>query len=48
MSRRLGATTARVHHLFSDNESFFFLLADHNESVVDSRERFPFSPESAT
>lgn len=48
MSRRLGATTRRVHHLFSDNESFFFLLADHASGVVDIREQFPLLPESAT
>lgn len=48
MSRRLGATTRRVHHLFSDNESFFFLLADHATRVVDIREQFPLFPESAT
>jgi hypothetical protein len=48
MSRRLGVTTRRVHHLFSDNESFFFLLADHATGVVDIREQFPLFPESAT
>jgi len=48
MSRRLGATTRRVHHLFSDNESCFFLMADYATSVVDIREQFPLFPESAT
>ncbi|WP_229503660.1 TnsA endonuclease N-terminal domain-containing protein [Massilia putida] len=48
MSRRLGVTTGRVHHLFSDNESCFFLLADYAADVVDIREQFPLFPESAT
>jgi hypothetical protein len=48
MSRRLGATTGRVHHLFSDNESCFFLMADYAADVVDIREQFPLFPESAT
>ena len=48
MSRRLGVTTGRVHHLFSDNESCFFLMADYAADVVDIREQFPLFPESAT
>lgn len=48
MSRRVGVTTCRVHHLFSDNESSFFLLADHAANVVDIREQFRLMPESAT
>ena len=48
MSRRLGVTTGRVHHLFSDNESHFFLMADHAADVVDIREQFPLFPELAT
>jgi hypothetical protein len=48
MSRRLGATTGRVHHLFSDNESCFFLMADYAADVVDIREQFPLFPESVT
>jgi len=48
MSRRLGVTTGRVHHLFSDNESCFFLLADYAADVVDIREQFPLFPESET
>lgn len=48
MSRRLGVTTGRVHHLFSDNESRFFLMADYAADIVDIREQFPLFPESAT
>ena len=48
MSRRLGVTTGRMHHLFSDNESFFFLMADYTADVVDIREQFPLFPESVT
>jgi hypothetical protein len=48
MSRRLGVTTGRVHHLFSDNESCFFLMEDYAADVVDIREQFPLFPESAT
>lgn len=48
MSRRPGVTTGRMHHLFSDNESFFFLMADYAADVVDIREQFPLFPESAT
>jgi hypothetical protein len=48
MSRRLGVTTGRVHHLFSDNESCFFLMADYSSDVVDIREQFPLFPEFAT
>lgn len=48
MSRRLGVTTGRLHHLFSDNESCFFLMADYAADIVDIREQFPLFPESAT
>lgn len=48
MSRRLGVTTGRMHHLFSDNEDHFFLMADYASSVVDIREQFPLLPESST
>jgi hypothetical protein len=37
-----------MHHLFSDNEEFFFLMADFAPAVVDIREQFPLFPESAT
>lgn len=48
MSRRPSLTTGRVHHLFSDNEDFFFLMADFAAAVVDIREQFPLFPESIT
>lgn len=48
MSRPRGVTTGRMHHLFSDNEEYFFLMADFAASVVDIREQFPLFPESAT
>lgn len=39
MSRPPGVTTGRMHHFFSDNESYFFLMADYAASVVDIREQ---------
>lgn len=48
MSRRPGVTTRRMHHLFSDNEDYFFLMADFANTVVDIREQFPLFPECAT
>lgn len=48
MSRRPGVTTRRMHHLFSDNEDHFFLMADYASAVVDIREQFPLFPESCT
>lgn len=48
MSRRPGVTTRRMHHLFSDNEDHFFLMADYASAVVDIREQFPLFPESST
>jgi hypothetical protein len=48
MSRPLGATTGRMHHLFSDNEDHFFLMADYAAAVLDIREQFPLFPEDAT
>lgn len=48
MSRRPGTTTRRMHHLFSDNEDHFFLMADYAAGVVDIREQFPLFPESST
>jgi hypothetical protein len=37
-----------MHHLFSDNEDHFFLMADYATAVVDIREQFPLFPESST
>lgn len=48
MSRRPSMTTHRMHHLFSDNEDYFFLMADYAPFVVDIREQFPLFPESST
>jgi hypothetical protein len=48
MSRRPGVTTGRMHHLFSDNEDHFFLMADYAAAVLDIREQFPLFPEDAT
>ncbi|MCC7703515.1 TnsA endonuclease N-terminal domain-containing protein [Janthinobacterium sp. GW460P] len=48
MSRPPGVTTGRVHHLFSDNESYFFLMADYAIPIVDIREQFPLFPETRT
>ncbi|WP_229442995.1 TnsA endonuclease N-terminal domain-containing protein [Massilia psychrophila] len=48
MSRRPGVTTGRMHHLFSDNEDHFFLMADYAAAVLDIREQFPLFPEDST
>jgi len=48
MSRRPGVTTGRMHHLFSDNEDHFFLMADYAAAVLDIREQFPLFPENST
>lgn len=48
MSRRPGVTTGRMHHLFSDNEDHFFLMADYAGTVLDIREQFPLFPEDTT
>ena len=48
MSRPPSVTTSRIHHLFSDNESSFFLMADYAIPVVDIREQFPLVPETRT
>jgi len=37
-----------MHHLFSDNEDHFFLMADYATAVVDIREQFPLFPEKST
>ena len=39
--RRLGQTTGRVHHLFSDMEEDVFLKFDGRADVLDIREQFP-------
>jgi TnsA endonuclease N terminal len=47
-SRPWGMTTAREHHLLSDNELHFFLYADHACEVVDIREQYPLFPQETT
>ena len=42
MSRRLGVTTGRVHHLFSDNESCFFLMADYAADEATLRQMLSY------
>jgi hypothetical protein len=48
VSRAPGVTTGREHHLLSDNEDNFCLIADYAKSVVDIREQFPLLPEEHT
>lgn len=48
VSRTPGTTTGREHHLLSDNEDNFCLIADYAKSVVDIREQFPLLPEEHT
>lgn len=42
--RVLGIKTGRHHELFSDNEEYFFLLAEWMDDVIDIREQFPLLP----
>jgi hypothetical protein len=48
VSRAPGITTGREHHLFSDNEDNFCLMADYAKNIVDIREQFPLLPEEHT
>lgn len=47
-SRAPGLTTGRSHHLLSDSEDKFFLLADYAADTIDIREQFPLLPEEST
>jgi hypothetical protein len=47
-SRAPGLTAGRPHHVFSDNEDHFCLMADYAWNVVDIREQFPLFPEEST
>ena len=46
VSRILGRTTGRIHHLLSHNEEFYFYLLDFNPDVTDIREQFPLDLDS--
>ena len=49
VSRVLGKTTGRVHHLMSNNELAYFYMLDWAETVTDIREQYPLSDlEAAT
>lgn len=41
VSRVMGLTTGRIHHLLSRNETAFFFILDASEKVKDIREQFP-------
>ena len=43
VSRVLGRTTGRIHHLLSKNETAFFYILDASEKAIDIREQFPVS-----
>jgi len=43
-TRAAGHTVSRDHHLLSDLETKFFLLADFASDVIDIREQFPLLP----
>jgi hypothetical protein len=47
-SRAPGLTTGRTHHLLSDIEDKFCLLADYAPNTIDIREQFPLLPEEST
>lgn len=46
VSRIVGRTTGRIHHLLSRNEEYYFLLLDFSPDVLDIREQFPMKLES--
>lgn len=41
VSRVMGLTTGRIHHLLSRNETAFFFILDASDKVKDIREQFP-------
>ena len=41
VSRVLGFTTGRIHHLLSNHELWYFYLLDWSEHVCDIREQYP-------
>ncbi|WP_213044177.1 TnsA endonuclease N-terminal domain-containing protein, partial [Nitrospira defluvii] len=47
-TRLKGATTGRIHHLFSRLELIFFHLADLDNEVLDIREQYPLFPQDNT
>jgi hypothetical protein len=47
-SRAPGITTGRTHHVFSDNEDNFCLMADFAKNIVAIYEQFPLLPEEHT
>lgn len=42
--RPFGTKTHRVHYLLSDNEYYYFLLAEWSDNVIDIREQYPLLP----
>ena len=48
VSRVLGRTTGRIHHLLSRNETAFFYILDASDKVLDIREQFPLLPVTET
>jgi len=44
----LGNKTGRLHHFFSDMETFIFVLAEYNSDVVDIREQYALLPPDIT
>ena len=48
VSRVLGRTTGRIHHLLSKNETAFFYILDASEKAIDIREQFPLLPVTET
>ena len=43
ISRIYSNKTGRVHHLLSNNEKYYFYIAEWSEKVTDIREQFPLS-----
>lgn len=47
-TRIMGASTGRIHHLFSRLELVFFHLADLDKDILDIREQYPLFPQEDT
>lgn len=43
ISRIYSHKTGRVHHLLSNNELYYFYLAEWSNKIIDIREQFPLS-----
>ena len=42
--RPFGIKTRRIHQLLSDNEYYYFLMAEWSRNIIDIREQYPLLP----